>query len=415
MLNPDDYKTGIASFHDEVVGEFEVIKSALISSTYGLNVSFEVDEDGIKFKVKNNSGILPAEQERINRRIAVAVAKDHFAEIYNEIEDDTEGAGLGIALIILFLKCMAIDPGNFTIKTDGEVTITCVKIPFDIHPVEIVTLVKKQIMDEINGLPTFPENVIKLLDMCSQPDASIEDIVANIKLDLSLTTDVIKLANSAGFIAGNRIEDVNMAVMKIGLKNVRDILLASNARKIMESRYSKFEEIWDHCNRVAFYAKLIAMRYNFKNAADNAFLAGLLHDLGQVILLAVDMNSVKKIAKLVNDRNIVTSTVMEEISIGISHAEIGGMVAEKWNFPEYLSNSIRYHHSPQSSAQEFQDITYIVYLANQLCGVENRKYYYYYLEDAVLEQFSLKTESDVSQLHDYLKEQYSIFEKGQQA
>jgi len=246
--------------------------------------------------------------------------------------------------------------------------------------------------------------------MCSDPDADIDRIAQTIKLDVSVTSDVIKLANSAGFITGQRVEDINRAVMKIGLKNLKFILLASNARKIMESRYNKFKEIWEHCNRVAFYARQIALKFKLPGGvADNAYIAGLLHDLGKVILLAVDMDSVRKIAEIVNDRNIITTTVMEELSIGISHAEIGLLVSEKWNFPEFLAQIIRHHHSPLSIPVEFRDVGFCVYLANMIVGIEKRKYYYYYIEELVLERFRIKDETELIKFNQSLKNEYEVY------
>jgi HD-like signal output (HDOD) protein len=401
-----DYKKGIGIFKEKVVGDFDSIRDAVMNSSYYINYNLTYTDEGINFSVKNNAGILQQEQIRINERIDSAVKKNNFHEIYDDIEDDTEGAGLGIALVVLFLKSMGLDPASFKIRSDGKVTVTSFFIPYELKPVGVTSLVKEKILQEIKGVPTFPENIINLLDLCSSPDACIDDIVDRIKRDVAIVTDVIKMANSAGFITTKRIEDIGMAVMKIGLKNLKSILIASNARKIMESRYSKYEEIWEHCNRVAVYSRLIAEKYKMPGVAENAFLAGLLHDLGQVVLLAVDMKGIKKIAEIVHDRNIITTTVMEEISIGISHSEIGALVSEQWNFPEYLIQTIRYHHSPENIQNEYRDIVSTVYLANLFCGVEKRKYYYYYASEPVLERFRINNENELKKLHDEIKKKF---------
>lgn len=405
--NPEQYKTGIEKFKEEIVGDFDSIKDEIMNNDHSINFNITEESDSLLFTVKNSVPIIPEEMIRINSRIAVAVQKSNFSDIYDKIEDETEGAGLGIALIVMFLKSMGIDPSSFKIKCDDKVTVASVRIPYMLKPHEVVTTVKKQILEEITGIPTFPENIITLLEMCSSPDADIEKIARKIKLDVSVTSDVIKLSNSAGFISGQRVDDINRAVMKIGLKNLKYILLASNARKILETRYSKFEEIWEHCNRVAFYSRQIALRFKLPGGtADNAYIAGLLHDLGQLILLAVDMDSVRKIAEIVHDRNIITTTVMEELSIGISHAEIGYLVSEKWNFPEFLAEVIRHHHSPLSIPEKFRDVGFAVYLANMIVGMEKRRYYYYYIEELVLERFSIKDESDLHELNEFLKKEY---------
>ena len=408
--NPSDYKAGVERFKEEIIGDFDSIKDEILSNSHNINFNISEESDSLLFTIKNSVPIIPEELIRINSRIDIAVQLANFSDIYDKIEDETEGAGLGIALIVMFLKSMGIAPSSFTIKSDNKVTVASVQIPYMLKPVEVVTTVKNRILKEITGIPTFPENIITLLQMCSDPDADIDRIAQTIKLDVSVTSDVIKLANSAGFITGQRVEDINRAVMKIGLKNLKFILLASNARKIMESRYNKFKEIWEHCNRVAFYARQIALKFKLQGGvADNAYIAGLLHDLGKVILLAVDMDSVRKIAEIVNDRNIITTTVMEELSIGISHAEIGLLVSEKWNFPEFLAQIIRHHHSPLSIPVEFRDAGFCVYLANMIVGIEKRKYYYYYIEELVLERFRIKDETELIKFNQSLKNEYEVY------
>ena len=408
--NPSDYKAGVERFKEEIIGDFDSIKDEILSNSHNINFNISEESDSLLFTIKNSVPIIPEELIRINSRIDIAVQLANFSDIYDKIEDETEGAGLGIALIVMFLKSMGIAPSSFTIKSDNKVTVASVQIPYMLKPVEVVTTVKNRILKEITGIPTFPENIITLLQMCSDPDADIDRIAQTIKLDVSVTSDVIKLANSAGFITGQRVEDINRAVMKIGLKNLKFILLASNARKIMESRYNKFKEIWEHCNRVAFYARQIALNFKLPGGvADNAYIAGLLHDLGKVILLAVDMDSVRKIAEIVNDRNIITTTVMEELSIGISHAEIGLLVSEKWNFPEFLAQIIRHHHSPLSIPVEFRDVGFCVYLANMIVGIEKRKYYYYYIEELVLERFRIKDETELIKFNQSLKNEYEVY------
>lgn len=404
--NAEDYIKGISVFKEKVVGDFDGIRKKVANSSYYINFNLDYKSDGLSFSVKNNAGLLPQELVRINKRIGLAIQKENFYELYEHIEDDTEGAGLGIALVVLFFKGMGLDPSCFKIKSNEKITVATFLIPYQLKPKVVTSLVKDKILEEIKGVPAFPENIITLLSLCSNIDACIDDIVLHIKQDMAIATDVIKMANSAGFITTNRIEDIGSAVMKIGLKNLKSILIASNARKIMESRYSRFEEIWEHCNRVAVYSRLIAEKYKMPGVGENAFLAGLLHDFGQVILLAVDINGMKKIAEIVHNRNIVTSTVMEEISIGISHSEIGALVSEKWNFPDYLTQAIRYHHAPQNIQTEYKDIVDTVYLANLLCGVEKRKYQYYYTNEHVLERFKINSEDELKEFHQEIKNKF---------
>jgi len=404
--DPAAYDRGMKDFHEKVIGNFDAIEEDMRHSDFQVMVHFEKEPSRLVIRVLNNALLIPEELQRIHLRMDKARQYNDFTEAYEEVEDETEGAGLGIVLTMLFLKNMGIDPETFTIETDNSQTVTTIVIPDELQPPDVVARVKRDILEEIKGIPTFPENVLTLQRLCLNPESTIEEISKRIMMDPAISTDVIKLSNSAGFFPGRKIENVSTAVMTIGLKNVNSILMASNARRIMDQRYNSFEEIWEHCNKTANYARNIALKYKLKGVAENAFVAGLLHDLGKIILLSTELDLVEKIAETVRNRRIVTTTVMEEISIGVSHSTIGALIAEKWNFPDYLINAIRNHHSPLSSPPEFRDTVFTVYLANMMCGIEQRRYYYHYMDEAVLERFDLLDEKKFKEFHEGLKEQY---------
>jgi HD-like signal output (HDOD) protein len=399
------YARGMNKFKKEVIGEFESIEEDLKRSDFYVHITFQYDERTIRITVENNSPILPVELERIQFRIDKALKYNDFSEAYAEIEDDSEGAGLGIVLTILLLKNMGIDPKNYSIAIQGKNTQTALSIPSVLKPREITTKVKRQILNEIEGIPTFPENIVQLQRLCNDPESSIDQIVKRLKLDPALSSDVIKLSNSAGIAPYKRIEDIKSAVVTIGLKNLNAILVASNARRILNERYTSFELIWEHCNRVAFYARNLALSMRQTTIIENVYMAGLLHDLGKIILLATDKKLVRKIAEIVNNRKITTTT-MEEISIGISHSAIGSLISQKWNFPDYLIEGIAYHHSPLNGSEKYRDVVFTIYLANMMAGIEDRRYTNYYIEEMVLERYGLLDMNKFNAFHEKLKSKY---------
>jgi len=407
ITDHETYLKGIERFKEDIVGQLDKLESELKKSKLKVTFYTKKEDDGIKFIITNNSPILPEELERINLRLENARRYRDFTEAYEEIYDETEGAGLGIVLVILLLKSSGIDPSHYKIVTDGKVTQSSLFIPYQMRPEELTTSIKQQILDDIQGIPTFPKQVLELIDLCKRRDVEIRHISEKIMQDPALSIDVLKLANSAGFITGKRIESLNEAVMNIGLKNLEALLIATSARKILDKRYTKFEQIWEHCNRTSFYARTIAAHYKLGNIIEHVSLAGLLHDLGKIILLSTDLEVTNWISDLVSDRKMRTSTVMEEVSIGISHSTIGELIAEKWQLPAYLAESIRFHHTPLEAKTEFIDHVHVTYFANMLCGVENRKYQYYYIEESILKRFNLTNEIDLEKYHQKLKDLYS--------
>ena len=406
ISNPAEYEQGMMNFRKEIVGDLEKAREKLSRSSLKIRIRLQKNTKGVLISVTNNSPILPEELKRINMRMEKARGYNDFSEAYEEVYDSTEGAGLGIVLVTLLLKNSGIGVDSYSITSDGENTRCDMTIPFAIRPLEVTTNIKEEILRQVSGLPTFPKHIIELQRLCGDPDASIAEISKRIMLDPAVTSDVLKLSNSAGFITSKRIEQVNEAVMTIGLKNLNAILTASSARRILDQRFSKFEQIWVHCNKTAYYARILAMKFRLPKLMENVFLAGLLHDLGKIVLLSTNLELTNWIADMVNNRKIRTSTIMEEVSIGISHSSIGDLMAGHWSFPEFLSESIRCHHSPLNAKDEFRDQVFITYLANMFCGVESRKYDYHYLEGEVLERFGIAGLEEAQKLHEEIKTRY---------
>ena len=408
ISNPGQYAEGLKLFKKFVIGQFEQIQADLQKSPYLVTVVLRKREQGLSIQVSNNVPILPEELDRVNMRMEKAREYEDFSEAFEDIYDESEGAGLGIVLVSLLLKNSGIGTENFRISSDGKYTSATLLIPQQLKPQAIITRVYSQIMEEVDGLPTFPEHILELQRLCSDPESSITGISERIMVDPALVSDILKLANSAGIFPAKRVENIQEAIKIIGMKNLNAILMTTGARRILDTRYSTFEQIWNHCNRTAFYARKLATRFKLGRVLENAFLGGLLHDLGKIVMLSTDINLTNRIADIVRNRKIRTSTVMEEISIGISHARLGELIAGKWGFPDYLVETIKSHHTPLEAPPRFRDLVFVVYMANMICGIESRRYQFHYLETDVLERFGIRSEEEFTQL---LKEVQRMYEE----
>ncbi len=406
--DPDEYNFGMKKFMLRVMRNLKGFKNDLINSKYEIVAAIKKTDSGIKITVKNTTAALPVEIKRIRERKEMAKQYENFSDAYAGFYDPSEGAGLGIILIVFLLRNAGVDPEHFKIIADEDSVISVFFIPDQLRKTEITGIIKEKITAQVNSLPTFPEHIIELQSLCSRKDVTIESISSKIEIDPSLTADVLKLANSALFNPGKKIHSIKEAIMRIGFKNLKSILTVSASRKIMNERYKKFEQIWDHCNKVAFYGRYIARDNKLEGIADNIFISGLLHDIGKIVLLSTDMEIVQMIAQLINNRELRTTTIIEEISIGISHTAIGAMIAERWNFPDYLIEAINYHHSPYLCKKEHEDTISVIYLANMITGIETQLYNYYFVESDILHRFGLNSEE---KLGEYMKKLERIYKQ----
>ncbi len=402
IYNPDHYNFGMQHFKSFIIENQDLCENELKNENYKVTLHIKKESNGITITVSNNVPILEEELLKIQERIKKAKEYNDFTEVYTDISDDTEGEGLGIVLTILFLRNSGIGEDSFKIFSHNDKTYSSIFIPYQLQPREITNNIRKKILDEVNELPSFPENILELQKLCTDPYTPINKIADRIILDPSLSISVLKLANSAGFITRKRTENINDAIKIIGFRNLNAIIVASSAKKILDERYSIYKKIWEHCNKTALYSRYIALKTGNQKICDKVFLAGLLHDIGKIILLSTNKNLTQWISEITRKREIRTSTVIEEVSIGISHSTIGQLIAKKWNLPEYLIESIKHHHSPCSIGKEFKYILNIVYLANHICNIEDCKSDYFCLEEEVLTMFNINDENRFKKFHEEL-------------
>lgn len=208
-----------------------------------------------------------------------------------------------------------------------------------------------EILQRVNHIPAFPATVIQLLRMIDDPDVKINQIKEVMKTDEGLTVKLLRIANSAFYRGRREIKTIEDAVIVLGLRTVKSMIYTINVGPVMSKALSGYElgkeELWRQSQLSAITAQKIAKKVGFKEF-DVAYTAGLLKDVGKVILDEYIQNNLPEIMKTVEERGIAFSTAEAEI-LGCDHAEIGGKIAERWNLPPELVEVIRYHHTPEKA------------------------------------------------------------------
>jgi putative nucleotidyltransferase with HDIG domain len=261
------------------------------------------------------------------------------------------------------------------------------------------------IVKQIKDLPHFPENIIKVQKLLSDPKSDILDIAGKISVDPAMTAGIIKLANSARYMATKKIDTISEAVKILGISGIKNLLYSYGSQKLLGGETEEKKELWRHSYKTAFYAfNLVKNFYHDKNSIEDVYLGGMLHDMGKIVLFMIDTNSIEKMNLFRESKNI-TSVTFEDIRAGINHAEVGALIAEKWNFPDSLVAAIRYHHSPSSAPEKYRTLVDSVYLANMLCAMEYDKVIFEQLDGAVLARFNINHPAQIKKI-------IKVFSKG---
>ncbi|NOY77225.1 MAG: HDOD domain-containing protein [Calditrichaeota bacterium] len=213
----------------------------------------------------------------------------------------------------------------------------------------------KALVNHIYDLPTLPTTIAKLLELIDNPRSTAYQVGQMISEDQVLTAHVLKLANSAYYGFSRRIKTIPLAIVVLGYETLKNVLLTVSiidrfSRQPNGLRFD-FSLFWDHTLATAVASKVLARDVGYQLTGE-AFVAGLLHDLGKLILSQYLPEEFSKIYRLSFQNREPMYNMEKRMLKGVTHAEVGAWLAEHWHLPGSLVQAIRYHHEPAKAPVE---------------------------------------------------------------
>jgi putative nucleotidyltransferase with HDIG domain len=230
--------------------------------------------------------------------------------------------------------------------------------------------ISSQLVNAIDGLPVLSPLVSRIGATISNPDSSADQIVSALKQDPLLSGRVLKLSNSAYVGIPNTISSVKNAVVLLGRKRVYSLVLASGVSNVLRDTGKlpfPLHNFWRHSITVATIAESIAkhLRRYEPIETEDVFTAGLLHDIGRMVLgcfFATTQTTARDLARKEK------TAIFEKETQQLSHAVVGRMLAVRWSFPQALTQSIAFHHVPEQAGANAK-LASIVHLADILAHI----------------------------------------------
>ena len=204
----------------------------------------------------------------------------------------------------------------------------------------------KNVVKKIKSLPTLPQVFYKIVETIELPDSSAEDVKKTIRNDPSISAKVLKIANSALYGYTKEINNISQAIVILGFDMVKSIALSvsvfSSFPKINTATKFDREKFWIHSIAAAEAAMLFANKID-SIKKDHAFLIGLIHDIGKIVLDYYFSPEYRRVIAKVNEDNCFIKDA-EAVVLNFNHSLIGEWLGEQWNFPESILAGIAYHH-----------------------------------------------------------------------
>jgi putative nucleotidyltransferase with HDIG domain len=229
-------------------------------------------------------------------------------------------------------------------------------------------------------LPPMPALAMQALQMTKDSKVSARDLQSVITRDQALTARILRIVNSAMYALRGEVSTVSHAVAVLGMDTIRSIIMSASIQQVLQAGGAKGHDLgtrllFDHSWGTAGAARILAESTRYLNT-EEAFLCGLMHDIGKPILMR---NFPGRYAQIMADvyAGRAGFHTLELQAFGFSHAHVGALVADRWNFPSRFSDAIGFHHDPLSSSEHLH-LACITNLANSIMvqmeiGFEKRK------------------------------------------
>jgi len=221
-------------------------------------------------------------------------------------------------------------------------------------------------LEALEDIPIIPETLNRILNEIENDKSSAKELGEIIREDPVLTAQLLKIANSPYYGRARQISSVSKAIVLIGFKEVRNIVIGLSLTSAFPSNIVinniKLKDLWLHSIGTAVASQMIAQKMSGLDP-DELFTAGLVHDIGCAVMFCCFEKELRDIVTYMETKNV--SFLEAESSLGFYHTEIGAFLGAKWGFSDMLINIIRAHHNP-NLAGPYDKVASIVFLADAL-------------------------------------------------
>lgn len=206
-----------------------------------------------------------------------------------------------------------------------------------------------EILSSIDNLKMLGQSSLRLIELARNPAENFDDIIQVVETDPGLTANFLKLCNSSYFGLPKKIDSVRRGIILLGVGQIIKIIWAnlSTLSPLFHEEHEGYQldygELWEHCVSTAIISQMLLKKAG-RREDPLLFTAALLHDIGKIVLDQYIQQHSNEFRSLC-DRSVLGYPQIEKAYFGIDHAELGGKIAEKWNFPEDLQRAIKNHHN----------------------------------------------------------------------
>ena len=394
LFKQADYEEGMKNFKEDTLNDQAHYLQLQKEARLYVKVTLYASESMIVIKVQNNSQMTRTEFKRMFDKVARAKQFTSLNDAMTQILDSSEGAGLGIVIMMLMLKKIGLGQDAFEFTSENGVTESRIEIPRNMTFKKDIEELADTITEFIDKVPQFPQRVSEIQEAMRDPDVKISKIAALISEDIGFATDLLKCVNSAAFGLSKKCMNIAEAVKLMGLRGVQNMVYSLTSMQILGSTQEEQKKLWDDAYKLAFYSLNVAKMYGDKGIIEDSYVCGLLHYLGKIVFSSVYPETMIKLSELQATKNIPIQ-VMDYVLQGMGYSTIGASLATKWNLPKPIIDTIKYKNNYNEAPAETKELVMTICFADFMKCYSEGLVEYYQIPEDLLSKFKIKNEAEL--------------------
>jgi HD-like signal output (HDOD) protein len=386
--NSDDYKKGMLTFKEDTLNNIDYYMSEQKKAGLYVKLNLLYTEDNLIVEIRNNSLICKEEKERIEYKLKNVKQYKNENDVFKHILDQTEGAGLGIIIIILMLQKVGLKKENYKVYTNDTETITKITLPLN---TEIQTGIETACLECVKTqtkVPVFEEELEELSMELKEVEPDKKKIVNRITKDVTLTALLLKTAAKLS----DDCCKISKAIELIGFNKLSEIFNKDNPDLRLIKKSQDKKQLWKKAYTAAFYAYNFVLNFAEEEfSAEEVFVFALLHDIENILMEVITKEQAHLVRAAVQKKG-VSQKAMKMVVQNCCTAKGGCIVTKNWGFPSKISEAIRYHNNPEIAPKDIKKLISLLYLADMINYYSLGEVEYYQINEKVLKEFSIDSE-----------------------
>lgn len=402
IYDPEDYQLGMKTFKDDTLSNIDYYLDLQRKQGLYIKLLLQLTDENIKIEIRNNSRITPFEKERIDARIENALKFKSPEDIIANILDQTEGAGLGIMIIILMLQKIGLEKDCYQVRFTEDETITSIVLPCNKVLFAGIEAMSYEFMYLQKGVPVLRERYNKLAAMIPMTESiDRKRLLSFISNDVSFT---ILLLNET-LKRDKECLDIEKALSMLTDEEIRFIYSELNENFLfIENEKEENETLWNHASKVALYS--FNLWKNFMNADDEdarkLYTMGLMNSIGK-IFLENESEEQKDCMQELSAQYEEAQKIMDLFQSGSSSPYLSYIYAKIHGFPKDLCYVLGKWNAFEDVQKEKADLISVVYLAECIAYYNEGILDFYQIKTSILDTFNIKTEIQFANIANMLK------------